>query len=369
MSVDWNAVRAQFPALQNWTYLNTATYGQVPRRATERQAWHFAHRDELACWDFVTWFDDMDRVRDLIGRLIHCERNDIAFVQNASTALALIVGGLDWKQGDRVVTLEGEFPNNIYAPSVLARRGIDFVETSWENFYAAVDDRTRLVAISSANYITGFVPPLEEISAFLRRRGVLLYVDGTQTVGALQFDVRCVQPDMLAVHGYKWLNSPDGAAFMYVAPGLRQQLDPVVVGWRSHRGWRNVDNLHHGVPEFAESAEKYEGGMLPFALLYAMGASIEFILEIGPDAIERRVLGLAEQVREIARRLGGEPVSVDSAIVSVRFPGRDPSPLARALKEKHVLVAARHGLLRISPHFYNNESDLEQLSNALTHSL
>jgi len=297
MSVDWGEVRAQFPALANWTYLNTATYGQLPRRATERVAKHFAHRDEVACWDFVTWFDDMDRVRDLAGRLIHCERADIAFVQNASTALGLLIAGLDWKQGDRVVTLAGEFPNNIYAPSVLGRRGIEFVEVPWQEFYESINERTRLVAISSANYVTGFVPPLEEISAYLRQRGVLLYVDGTQSVGALRFDVQRVQPDMLAVHGYKWLISPDGAAFTYVAPALRARLDPAVVGWRSHRDWRNVDNLHHGTPEFAESAEKYEGGILPFSVLYAMGGSLELILEIGPEVIEKRVLELAGQVR------------------------------------------------------------------------
>jgi cysteine desulfurase/selenocysteine lyase len=365
MSVDWKAVRADFPALENWTYLNTATYGQVSRRSAARVAEHFAHRNELACWDFVSWFDHMDLVRDLLARLVLCERGDIAFIQNASTGLALLMSGLEWKPGDRVVTLESEFPNNIYAPSVLGRRGIEFVQTSWEKFYDSIDERTRLVAISSANYVTGFVPPLAEIAAFLRKRGVLFYVDGTQSVGALRLDVGRVQPDMLAVHGYKWLNCPDGAGFMYVRPELRKILAPVVVGWRSHRDWRNVDNLHHGTPEFSESAEKYEGGMLPFALLYAMQASLELVFEIGPEAIEQRVLQLADRVRAVARELGGEPVSVNSAIVPVRFEGRDPSKLARALKENRVLVAARHGLLRVSTHFYNNESDVERFREAL----
>ena len=365
MSVDWNAVRAEFPALANWTYLNTATYGQVSRRSLARLNKHFADRDEKACSDFLSWFDHMDSVRDLVASLVNCKVDDIAFIQNASTGLAWLIAGLDWSPGDRVVTLESEFPNNIYAPSVLGRRGVEFVETPWESFYDSIDDRTRLVAISSANYVTGFVPPLEEISAFLRERGVLLYVDGTQSVGALRFDVARIQPDMLAVHGYKWLNCPDGAGFMYVKPDLRKRMAPTVVGWRSHRDWRNVDNLHHGAPEFPESAEKYEGGMLPFAVLYAMQASIEYVLEIGPEAIERRVLDLADYAREAARELGGEPRSVHSAIVPICFEGRDASALARALKDKRVLVAARHGLLRVSTHFYNNESDIDRLKSAL----
>lgn len=366
MSVDWEAVRAQFPALENWTCLNTATYGQLPRRATEAVARHFAHRDELACGDFLNWFDDSDQLREDIARLIHAEAADIAFIPNASSGLSALIAGLDWRSGDRIVTLEGEFPNNIYAPSVLERRGVEFIETCWERFYETIDDRTRLVAISSANYVTGFAPPLEEIADFLRRRGALLYVDATQSVGALEFDVRRVQPDMLAVHGYKWLISPDGAGFMYVSPALRERLDPLVVGWRSHRDWRNVDNLHHGAPEFSDRAEKYEGGLLPSALLYAMKGSVELILEIGPQEIERRVLELASRVREIARGRGGEPVAQGSGIVSIRFDGRDPSPLALALREKRVLVAARHGLLRVSPHFYNNEADLDRFAAVLT---
>ncbi len=365
MSVDWDAVRAQFPALANWTHLNTATFGQLPRCVTERVARHFAHRDELACSDFLDWFDDLDRIRGRAAQLIHCQAADVAFIQNASSALALIIGGMEWQAGDRIVTLENEFPNNLYAPGALERRGVELVETPWDNFYDCIDERTRLVILSSANYSTGFVPPLGEIAAFLRQRGSLFFVDGTQSVGALQFDVQHVRPDILAIHGYKWLNSPLGAGFMYVAPELRKRLDPVVVGWRSHRDWRNVDNLHRGRPEFSENAEKYEGGSVPIALLYAMEASLEMLLQIGPQAIERRVLELGAEVRAIARRLGGEPVSENSPIVTVRFDGVDPSSLARSLKEKRVLVAARHGLLRISPHFYNNESDLERFESAL----
>jgi len=367
--MNFERIRAEFPALANWTHLNTATFGQLPRRATEAMAAHLAHRDELACWDFLAWFDDMDRIRDVVGRLIACERADVAFIPNASVALGLLIAGIDWKPGDRVITLHDEFPNNLYAPAALARRGVEFAAVPWDAFYESVCDRTRLVIVSSVNYTTGWVAPLGEISAFLRRRGVLLFVDGTQSVGALDFQVGRVQPDMLAVHGYKWLNSPNGAGFMYVSPELRSRLEPNVIGWRSHRDWRNVDHLHHGAPELPDSAEKYEGGMLPFALLYAMEASIEMILEIGMQSVEHRVLELAAQTRLLAQEFGGEPVSENSPIVSVRFPGRDASALARALKEKRVLVAARHGLLRISTHFYNDERDLGRLRDALSEAL
>ena len=367
MKVNWDVIRGQFPALAHWTYLNTATFGQLPRCATEAVARHFAHRDELACWDFLKWYDDAERLRTKIARLICCGPDDVAFVPNSSTALGILLTGLDWRPGDRVVTLEHEFPNNIYAPALLGHFGVEMIEAPWERFYESLNSKTRLVAISSANYNTGFAPPLDEIAAYLRPRGILLYVDGTQSVGALRFDANRVQLDVLAVHAYKWMLSPNGIGFMYVRPDLRERLRPNSIGWRSHRDWRNVDNLHHGVPELATTAEKYEGGGVSSALLYAMEASVDVMLEIGPDVIEQRVCELAAKTRDILRSLGAAVEDQASPIVAARFEDRDVSALARALKDRRVLVAARRGHLRVSPHFYNNEQDLEVLKDALLH--
>jgi selenocysteine lyase/cysteine desulfurase len=366
MTTDWEAIRREFPALDRWTFLNTATFGQMPLRAQRAVERHWGRRDELACGDFLEWFDDADRLRESLGRLIHCDARDIAFFPNASAALALLMGGIDWKPGDRIVSLEGEFPNNLYFPAVLASRGVEFVECAWPDFYREITPATRLVLLSSINYSTGFRPPLEEIGNKLREEGVMLYVDGTQSVGAIEFDVARLQPDMLAVHGYKWMLAPTGAAFAYVSPALQRKLEPNAYGWRSHHDWRNVDQLHHGAPQPAATAEKYESGMLPFPLLYALGASVDMMLEIGPDEIERRVLSLAAAMRDLLVSLGGELVpGACSPIAAARFAGRDASELARKLKQQRVLVSARHGNLRVSVHFYNNEQDLDRLGREL----
>lgn len=371
----WTEIRAEFPALARWVYLNTATYGQVPRRAAQAVARHFAHRDELACDDFLSWFDDADRLRGLLAKLIHCEADDIGFVSSAASALSFLLGGLRWRPGDRIVTLPDEFPNNIYHPALLAQSGVEMAEVPWERFFEAIDSRTRLVAMSTVNYMSGFRPPLREVSRFLRERGVLFYLDGTQSLGALDFDVREIQPDMLAVHGYKWLLAPNGAAFFYIHPRLRELLPPSVVGWRSHVDWRSVDHLHHGAPQFKSSAEKYEGGMLVFPVLYAMEESVRMILEIGPAVIEARVLGLAAYARERLRALGASfpeehagPAYREcftSPIVAARFNAVDASVVARRLRERHVLLSARHGNLRVSTHFYNNEADVDCLEREL----
>ncbi|MBC8167934.1 MAG: aminotransferase class V-fold PLP-dependent enzyme, partial [Bryobacteraceae bacterium] len=261
---DWEQIRREFPALAGCTYLNTATFGQTPRRGVEAVARHFERRNAHACSDFLDWFNDVDRMRASVASLIHAQPEDIAFVNTASAALALLMNGLEWRKGDRILALAGEFPNNLYFPAALSVLGVEFVETERDQIESLLDERVRLVLMSTVNYATGFRPPLEPLAAKLRDLGALFYVDGTQSVGALQFDVRTVQPDMLAVHAYKWMLSPNGAAFAYVAPHLRESLRPTVVGWRSDRGWRNVDHLHHGSPDFADGAEKYEGGMVNF---------------------------------------------------------------------------------------------------------
>ena len=357
---DWAKVREEFPSLARWTYLNTATFGQLPKRAVEAVAQHFAHRDETACADFLSWFDDHDRLRGKLARLINATPDDIAFVPNASAALALLAAGIDWGEGDEVITLEGEFPNQIYAPAFLRRRGVRSREVAWERLFDALTPRTRMVALSTVNYVTGFRPPLEALAQICREREIVLYLDGTQSVGALRFDFASIQPDMLAVNAYKWMLAPNGAAFMAIHTRLRERLDPLSVGWRSHHGWRNVDNLHHGPPEFKTSAEKYEGGMLPSSALYALEASTDLMLELTAEAIENRVLELARK----CRALFDDPLPHENtAIISARVP--DASALARELKTRRVLVSARHGLLRVSTHFYNNEADLEELSKVL----
>jgi selenocysteine lyase/cysteine desulfurase len=170
---------------------------------------------------------------------------------------------------------------------------------------------------------------------------------------------------MFCVDAYKWMLSPNGAGFFYIDPELRKILHPTIVGWRSDAGWREVNHLNHGTPVFPESAQKFEGGMLPFPSLYGMGAAIDLLLQIGPDLIEQRVLELADKTRCMLAELGAEVNSDTSQIITAKVPERDSTEVARALKTNQIFLSARHGRLRISPHFYNDETDIENLRLAL----
>lgn len=372
MAPDWQSVRDQFPVLRDWTYLNTATFGPVPRCACEAMERHGRRRDELACLDFLDWFDDAEHVRALAARLVGAQPADIAFVPSTGVALGWLVAGIDWKPGDRVVALEDEFPNNTYYGHALARRGAEFVEVplpggefSLDHFASFLNDRTRLVLMSTVNYATGLRPPLPAIGALLQERGILCYVDATQSLGALRTNVHEIGADVLAAHGYKWLCAPAGIGLAYIGPQVRRWLEPSIYSWRSHRDWRRVDALHHGPPDLPTDALRYEGGLLNFPGVYALGAILEMIHSLGPDRIEQRVQSLAAYGRDVLRRAGATLANHDSPLLAARFPGRDASLLAERLREARVVVSARHGALRVSPHYFNHEADLDRLAQEL----
>ncbi|MCW5964293.1 MAG: aminotransferase class V-fold PLP-dependent enzyme [Bryobacterales bacterium] len=375
MSADWQQIRAQFPALRNSVWLNTATFGQVPLRAQAAIAEHYNRRNILGPRDFLDWFSEADEIRADIARLFAVHAEDVAFIPHTSFALSLIVSAIGWQAGDEVLTFDNEFPNQIYAASLLEARGVHLRTVPLAEWREAITQRTRLVALSHTNYATGEHADIETMGAAVHSQGGLLYVDGTQTAGVRQVQFGEHPPDLYAVNGYKWMNAPPGAGYLLAPQSTREWLQPHTVGWRSHKDWRNVNQLHLGTPVFSNTAERYEGGMLPFVNLFAMRESVRMVLEIGLDVVESRVLALAGLVCEELRLAGATPCGGGSGgghIVAAKLPeGVEPGTVAKALEAREILVSARHGYLRISPHYYNDEDDVaafgEQLREVLAH--
>ena len=349
----------------------------MPSTAVRALNDHFLERDETAAMRFLDWFDRLDIIRAKIGRLIGADASDIGFCPNAGTALSWLLQGIDWKTGDEVLAFGHEFPNNLYAPLMLDARGVRFsaipapnARISPDSILDSLTPRTRLVILSSVNYSNGLRAPLEELAPEMRRRGVLLCVDGTQSVGVLRHDMRRTPADFLIVHGYKWMLGPAGSGFIYAPRETRAWLPPSVVSWRSHRNWRDFERLHHGRPELPDEAAMYEGGVQAFSLLFALEASLDLILECGPEAIEKRSLELATECRDLLGSIGGKVTGgsrrpCQSPIVTASFPGRDAIELRESLERRRVAVAARKGNLRVSLHFFNNRDDLRRLADAL----
>ena len=377
MIADVSQLREEFPVLEEWVYLNTAGFGPVPRFALEAADRFSARRTQGASLDFLDWYSEADQVRSSAARLIGASGDDIAFVPSAGVGLGWLMGGMDWREGDHIVTLEHEFPNNLYFPEVLAKKGVRFTRVeipngvfSLDRLMSALTSRTRLVLLTWINYSTGLRVPLEAIGVELRDRGIVFCVDGTQGVGALRLDVDKARIDFLVADAYKWLLSPPGIGFAYVSARVREWLAPAVYSWRSHKNWRDVNQLHDGAPELPDGAIRYEGGMQNFGGIFALGAVLDWMHELGPRSVEERVLELASKTRVVLRNRGGRLAAdqgpgYDSPIVTARFPGVEAARLAKGLEIERIAVTARKGNLRVSPHLFNSEEDLETLSAAL----
>ena len=362
---DWAGIRSRFPHLEDRVFLNTATAGVLSRASTGAVLRHLERTDQVLGSSLLECFADMDRIRGKIAQLIGAEGEDIALSPSTAHGLSVLLNGIDWKTGDRIITFDNEFPDSLYGASWLARKGVEVVKIAIQDLDAHLDERVRLVLISALNYTTGLRAPVADLRARLDRVGALLYVDATQGCGVIELDMRTMQPDFLAVHGYKWMLSPTGAGFVYVRPSVRQWLEPNIIGWRSHVGWREFATLHEGTPELSKTAERYEACMPSFPVYYAMEQSIDLMLELTPAAIETRSLELAAMVRAGVVAMGGTVANPNTPLLACSFPGVDAGLLAEKLAEQKIFVTARQGMLRVSLHFYNDEGDVERLLGAV----
>jgi len=322
---------------------------------------------------FSLWEERVAGVRGLVAKLIGAGPQEIAFVKNTSEALSIVASGLDWKAGDNVVTARGEFPSNVYPWMHLERLGVEcrFIEPrqgriTLREIEPAVDGRTRVLALSSVSFTTGFRLDLASVASFCMERDVIFVVDGIQSVGALPIDVKALGVPVLAFGAKKWVMGPDGIGVLYVEEELMERILPVEVGWKSVV--EPYDYLDYRL-EWPPTAERYECGGLNYLGIHALGAAVELLLEVGLDRVWDAIRSWHDAAAEELFWRRAEIVSPweageRSGILSFRVKG-DPQELARFLWEARVLVRERAGAVRLSPHFYANDEDRERLFDAL----
>ena len=314
----------------------------------------------------------MNETRELSARLIGADPSEVAFVGPTSLALSYIAGGLPWKKGDNVVVYRADYPSNVYPWMALESRGVDlkYIETQepgaieWEHIERLIDDRTKLVALASCHFLSGYRIDIDGIGQKLRERGILFSLDAIQTCGAMPTDVRYV--DFLAADAHKWMLGPCSAGILYVAKEHWETLRPIVFGWN------NVDSpdfVTQDTLTLSPGARRYEAGTLNLVGLAGMRAGLELELELGIDRIaadlhaKRRFLIGELTARGFEVLHEKEPDERVSGIVSFRDPNGDMNALFTKLSDGGVTASLRtaHGQgqwLRFSPHFYNTEAEL-----------
>jgi cysteine desulfurase/selenocysteine lyase len=370
----------EFPIVEKCAYLNHAGVGPLPRRSAARMR---MLAEWVSCSGDRFWLErqqEAERVRGLAARLLGArETHEVAFVENTSSGLSLVAEGLHWNAGDNVVGADFEFPSNVYPWMSLASRGVEYRRAAErdgridpDELLSLVDDRTRILALSSVEYASGFRSDLGRLGRACRERGVLFVVDVIQSLGALGIDVERDFVDVAVASAHKWLLGPEGIGLLYVSDRVVERLRPARSGWRSVRDlfeWKDLDLV------WGEGAKRFESGSLNVYGIVALGGSLEILLEAGAEAIEPRVLALTERAARGFADLGFAVVSSrrpgeTSGIVTAVPPGgRDAADLAKRLNEQDVVVAARAGRLRIAPHFYNTEDEVDRCLAALKASL
>jgi cysteine desulfurase/selenocysteine lyase len=373
--VDLALARDLFPVTRRYAYLNHASVAALPRPVVRAMTHYLDGRGQAGSEALLDGDGRQEEIRQLAARFVGAHCDEIVFTSSVSHGLNIVAAGLDWQPGDNLVCAETEFPANVYPWTNLRRRGVEvrFAPAHGNRILmgdvaALLDDRTRLVAISFVEFGTGYRNDLDALAQVCRGRGVYLCVDGIQALGALQFNLSETPVDFLATHAAKWMLGPIGAGFLYVRRDLLPRLDPVMTGWRAVVD--RDDYFCYDSP-LRDTAERFEAGSLNVAGLVGMAAAIELLLSVGLDRIEARILALTDHLVAGLRARGcviTTPVAHPrerSGIICFRHPKVDSTALAERLRAADVIISLRGDVIRVSPHFYNTEDDLERLLDVL----
>jgi cysteine desulfurase / selenocysteine lyase len=371
----------EFPSRKSSIQFNHAAVCPLPARAAAALAAYAGSLTARGALDWKDWPRKADEVRALAARLIGAGdavggAASISIVPNTTWGLILVASGFPFRPGDSVVTTASEFPANLAPWAALAARGVTVrrVPTrdgafTVDEIAAACDATTRLVSVSLVAFHTGFRAPVEELAAFCRSRGLVFGLDGIQAAGAQRVDVAGWGVDFLSADGHKWMLGPEGAGILFTSPFLRERLTPPP-------GWTNLDRASptdYRVPEvlrFRADGVRFEPGALPTPGLYALAASLGLLLEISLPKVEARIARTLAVLVEGLPRAGFEPVLFGgpprSGILAARPPaGKDARYYQKRAAEEKVVISAREGFVRFSPHVGNDEAEAERVLGLL----
>jgi selenocysteine lyase/cysteine desulfurase len=308
-----------------------------------------------------------DYFKTLIGRLIRGSKDHIALTLNTSAGLNILTLGLDWKPGDRILLNNFEFPSNVIPFLNLRRSGVEIDYVQHREGAIVIDDiaeairpETRLLSISFVGFLNGFRNDLGAISQLCHDNGMIMCVDAIQGLGALGMNMEEMGIDFLSSGGHKWLMWPSGIGFVYISPDIMEKVHPAQAGWLSVED--PFDFFNYEQP-FASTAQRFEPGVFNIVGMIAATASLEMMLEIGSAEIEEKILSNTQFLINQFEKLNLELLThADSANRSgiVTFQHPDSGSLFEYLKNKNITVSLRDGKIRVSPHFYNDENDLER---------
>jgi cysteine desulfurase / selenocysteine lyase len=389
-------IQKEFPGLSGKTYLNAGALSVAPQRAikaVERMVAIASARVDANAGHIWGEFDSMLKTaRRNAAWLINAEESEIALTESTTRGMTLAADAIPVTHGDRVLLCDMEYPA-VALPWVQKRQTagieIDVVpnrngEVRVEDFAARITPRTKVVAISSVQWTSGFRCDLGAMSRLCRDHGIFLVVDAIQQLGAIPLDVKATPGDFIACGGHKWLNSPFGTGFLYVNRETLPRLNAPTAGLMGtvppKGGWgvylESPDAQAVREYKFLDEARRYEvGGTTNFAGAAALGSSLSLIYEVGKDAVAEQVHGITEHVMAELARIGVRIVTeLDrehrAGIVAFDLGSVERNrDLAKVLEAKKIIVSVRYsagvGGVRVCCHLYNSVEDVNLLVEAI----
>ncbi len=368
-----STVREQFPVTENYVYFNHAAVSPLPKLAAQAMQAQVAGVAANGVHEFPRWSGDYRGLRAAAAAMIRCAPDEIAITKNTSEGLSAVANGLDWKPGDVVVCLEEDFPANFLPWRELqTRRGVRLRKLELAD--GALDlDRideacagARLLALSYVHFLTGFRLDLQAAGEICRRRRCLFVVDAVQGMGAFPIDVKQAGIHALSASAHKWLLGPEGCAVFYIDRDFMDDVEPMEFGWTNTQGFEDY-RLDGGL---RSDAGRYECGTLNSAGCAGMRASLEFLNAIGSAAAAAHIHALVEQLLAGAAHKGYAPAAersraTGSGIVSLRKAGVDSGQTVKMLYENRISAALRMGRIRVAPHVYNTNGEVDRLLELL----
>ena len=356
----WRELRGEFPFTQSKVYLRTAS--SAPGTSRVSQATHrFLEDWSDGAFQWAAWEAEAELARQRFAEIVQARPQEISLVPAASFAAAQVAQGLTWRSGDNLVVGAQQFRSNLFPWLQLAQKGVEVREVEprggrhlAEDICAAMDSKTRLVAVSAIQSMNGHRIELEQVLNGCKRYQALTFVDATQQVGALRFDARPF--DFVAVAAYKWLLNPRGASYLYVKEEHLDKLEPIAPGWKSHP--KPNENYYGGPLEHADTARRFDLS-LAWPIWVGAAAALELITHLGVENIERRNLALAGAFCEAL----GLPAP-NSPIVGVEF--AEPKRVEERLLEENIYITTRGSFARFAIHFFNDFEELDRVVSLLS---
>jgi selenocysteine lyase/cysteine desulfurase len=370
--------RREFPVTRNKIFLAHAGVCPLPRRVSQAIG-DYAFEAGTGDQEKFVYPGILDEGRKLAARLLDCQPEEVAFVGPTSLALSFVASGLKFASGDNILIYFDDYPSNVYPWMALAEQGVVVRLMNTRGLgvirpmdvMGQVDENTRLVALASCHFISGYRIDISAIGAFLRERGILFCLDAIQTLGA--FPTPVGQVDMLAADAHKWLLGPCGAGVLYVRREVQEKMNPPIFGWHNVRC---PDFVAQERIAFRNDARKYEAGTHNLLGVVGLVAAMGLVLEIGIENISRELLrkrarlAAALQAKGYTVLLSDAPIGADGGIVSFHRDGDDPSGLHQKLSEANMVTSLRtdragRRYIRLSPHFYNTDEELDRVLERL----